>query len=636
MPTASATVDARFGLVRAEPDGSLVIAGTAKPGENVQVFADDTLLGEAKAEASGDWVLVPDKAIATGGVELTLGIAGSNARAPQSYVVAIDPARKAAPLVVASEPGQMSKVLQGLASAKLAPAETAVATVATPAPVPGSTAPATVGAVAPKAAPADTPTTTAATSGAALPAAASAPQSAVAAPATTSTAASPSPAPAKPAAGASTQVAIASPNAAPAKPAEEAVPTIAPSIDAIEIEGDKDFFAGNAPDGATVRLYVNDQYIADAVAGGGRWLVEGHGALTQHTQVVRIDVLKAGTAEVLARAEVNFVIDIPAVPAKPQPEAPAVAVAQSRAPLANSPAVEPKAAAAKPVAQATTSAPSVAVPVGTAAEVANVPTPTAQAVNQPSEAVKSVNQGTAAASTNQPIALAAEANRPLVTQGAASVAATGGAAEAVAATEPPVSSWRAPPVELPNDLGMASAAPAAEAAPTVSEATAVPTAAASSVAGTGQAPTAAPAVASTTPASPSAVPPASSPPVAVAENPAARAPNTAPPQQPSTGVAATPVAPAPPASAAAAAAETAGTAGNSLPTLVAEPVGEPGSGRFVSGKAIIRHGDNLWTIAQRVYGSGLRYTTIYQANDEQIRNPHWIYPGQVFDLPKKP
>jgi len=71
-----------------------------------------------------------------------------------------------------------------------------------------------------------------------------------------------------------------------------------------------------------------------------------------------------------------------------------------------------------------------------------------------------------------------------------------------------------------------------------------------------------------------------------------------------------------------------------IPTLTGRPVGGPDSGRFASGKAIIRHGDNLWTIAQRVYGSGLKYTTIYQANDDQIRNPHWIYPGQVFDLPK--
>ncbi|MXN64314.1 LysM peptidoglycan-binding domain-containing protein [Stappia sp. GBMRC 2046] len=48
---------------------------------------------------------------------------------------------------------------------------------------------------------------------------------------------------------------------------------------------------------------------------------------------------------------------------------------------------------------------------------------------------------------------------------------------------------------------------------------------------------------------------------------------------------------------------------------------------------IIRRGDNLWTISRRLYGEGLRYTTIYQANQQQIRNPDLIYPGQVFVLP---
>lgn len=48
---------------------------------------------------------------------------------------------------------------------------------------------------------------------------------------------------------------------------------------------------------------------------------------------------------------------------------------------------------------------------------------------------------------------------------------------------------------------------------------------------------------------------------------------------------------------------------------------------------IIRRGDNLWTISRRLYGEGIRYTTIYQANQRQIRNPDLIYPGQVFVLP---
>ncbi|MEO9903223.1 LysM peptidoglycan-binding domain-containing protein [Nisaea sp.] len=48
---------------------------------------------------------------------------------------------------------------------------------------------------------------------------------------------------------------------------------------------------------------------------------------------------------------------------------------------------------------------------------------------------------------------------------------------------------------------------------------------------------------------------------------------------------------------------------------------------------IIQPGNNLWRIASRVYGSGFRYTEIYQANSDQIRDPDLIYPGQVFGLP---
>ena len=49
---------------------------------------------------------------------------------------------------------------------------------------------------------------------------------------------------------------------------------------------------------------------------------------------------------------------------------------------------------------------------------------------------------------------------------------------------------------------------------------------------------------------------------------------------------------------------------------------------------IIKHGDNLWRIARSTWGHGVRWSTIYQANTDQIRNPHWIYPGQVFIMPK--
>lgn len=48
---------------------------------------------------------------------------------------------------------------------------------------------------------------------------------------------------------------------------------------------------------------------------------------------------------------------------------------------------------------------------------------------------------------------------------------------------------------------------------------------------------------------------------------------------------------------------------------------------------IIRKGDSLWLVSRRKYGAGIRYTTIFDANREQIRDPNLIFPGQVFDIP---
>lgn len=48
---------------------------------------------------------------------------------------------------------------------------------------------------------------------------------------------------------------------------------------------------------------------------------------------------------------------------------------------------------------------------------------------------------------------------------------------------------------------------------------------------------------------------------------------------------------------------------------------------------IIRRGDTLWQISRRVYGQGVRYTTIYLANAKDIVNPDKIEPGQIFSVP---
>ncbi|CCV12698.1 conserved hypothetical protein [Mesorhizobium sp. STM 4661] len=53
------------------------------------------------------------------------------------------------------------------------------------------------------------------------------------------------------------------------------------------------------------------------------------------------------------------------------------------------------------------------------------------------------------------------------------------------------------------------------------------------------------------------------------------------------------------------------------------------------GAVIIRRRDTLWRISRRVYGQGMRYSTIYLANQDQIADPDRIWPGQVFKVPQK-
>jgi nucleoid-associated protein YgaU len=56
-------------------------------------------------------------------------------------------------------------------------------------------------------------------------------------------------------------------------------------------------------------------------------------------------------------------------------------------------------------------------------------------------------------------------------------------------------------------------------------------------------------------------------------------------------------------------------------------------GLLNDGRVVVQPGNSLWRIAREAYGRGMRYTVIYQANQEQIRNPARIYPGQVFAVP---
>lgn len=56
---------------------------------------------------------------------------------------------------------------------------------------------------------------------------------------------------------------------------------------------------------------------------------------------------------------------------------------------------------------------------------------------------------------------------------------------------------------------------------------------------------------------------------------------------------------------------------------------------LAGGRTVVQPGQNLWRIARQSYGHGTRYTVIYLANRDQIRDPNRIYPGQIFAIPPR-
>lgn len=85
---------------------------------------------------------------------------------------------------------------------------------------------------------------------------------------------------------------------------------------------------------------------------------------------------------------------------------------------------------------------------------------------------------------------------------------------------------------------------------------------------------------------------------------------------------------------------------------VQSAVGEKSSSKKTSGSSsgdttyTVKQGDNLWSIAKKFYGSGTKYTVIYEENKDIIEkkakyygksssdNGHWIYPGTKLTIPE--
>ena len=112
--TAAARADApeqrpSFDIVRVAPSGSAVIAGRAAPDADVALLDNGREIGRAKADESGQFVVIPDQPLPAGGQELALradrpGAAPVQGDAPALLVVPKRPAASAPVAATAQSP----------------------------------------------------------------------------------------------------------------------------------------------------------------------------------------------------------------------------------------------------------------------------------------------------------------------------------------------------------------------------------------------------------------------------------------------------------------------------------------------------------------------------------------------------
>ena len=134
----------RFDVVRVEPKGDTVVAGKAAPNAKVALLAAGKVIAEGKADATGQFVLLPPP-LAPGAYDLTLRQtpagaadaakpgAASSVESAQSVAVAV-PKNGGQVAVALAEPGRPSQLL----SAPVPSAAPAVAPVAAPAVAPAA------------------------------------------------------------------------------------------------------------------------------------------------------------------------------------------------------------------------------------------------------------------------------------------------------------------------------------------------------------------------------------------------------------------------------------------------------------------------------------------------------------------
>jgi nucleoid-associated protein YgaU len=323
-PASVAAMAPEFGLLRAEPDGSLLVAGKGTPNADIELITGDTVLGNTKAEANGDFALVLNDPLKAGDYSMVLRTTnpdGKAATSVQTAIVSIPQDLKGQVLAMIEEPGKASRIITAPEAVK--PAEVAVAEPAKEA----------------------------------APAAEKAPEAEVA------KAAEPTAEPAK--SGAEETVAAAGPQApAAGTSARVTIPLANVVVEAVEIEGNKIFVAGSAPAGSTIRIYATETLLGETKATeNNRFLLEASRDLAVGDYFIHADTI-GPDGKLISRVTVPFTREagetvVAVAPAEPAKDP---AAAEPAAPAETAAAAEPEAPKASETAQAEPAAPAKAEP----------------------------------------------------------------------------------------------------------------------------------------------------------------------------------------------------------------------------------------------------------------------------------
>lgn len=601
-----------FDVLRVEPDGSTVIAGRAEPEATVEIVDGDKVITSIKAGESGDFVAILDDPLPAGDHQLVLKSTDKDGKPVVSSEVAtvsVPEDKSGELLAMVTKPGEASRIMAMPTAKEETPADTASAGTAV---VPQDAA-----------AEAATPADTASAGPAAenrivmpeLPAAST--EIANRAPLVAQDEAATS----QGTTGQADAVVRLGEGEAMTRLGEEArtdtadvgkPPQAAPEVlvSAVEIEGDRIFVAGNARPNAVVRVYADDRLVAEITADeNGRFVADNVLPLAVGQHQIRADMLSADGKKVEVRASVPFFRpegeQLAAVATEPmtpedhpmQPLADgafdkareeankAVALLKDLYKDGDTPSQEELAAARSATEIALKTLAEIKVPAEVDAVAREMAAHTAGEAAKALALLKSLPND--AKAVQQALASIDAAVTSAIAPAMAKVAKPEGETQ-VAASDP---SAVEPSAQAQADVKPAKAAQEAQSTEVKAGKVASQTAEADVTAAADQA------VASAQVKSEDAA--------GETVNAAGKGDRVAGQQL-----------------------DVAAADADEPKTIEQAPLTESRS------SVIIRRGDTLWQISRRVYGAGVRYTTIYLANQTQITDPDRILPGQIFDVPE--